>query len=195
MKAQNESIFGAGRVSITDAGNFASKNHGYLLIQFVHSAKRTTLRTKGLTTFTDEKISPSTSNIISHTENCPKRPATYDFGASSDVEEQPAPTKQQQLMRGFIQRGIEKPEKRCLPVTMKGFREHFVKGIIQDDLPYRFGEKGGMKATFEYLLPDQDKFYVPNGIMVCRDLDVLYRKMNSIINDHLQACPLTLMEG
>jgi hypothetical protein len=29
-------------------------------------------------------------------------------------------------------------------VTQRGWREHFVKGILEDDLPFSLGEKAGM---------------------------------------------------
>jgi hypothetical protein len=53
-------------------------------------------------------------------------------------------------MKDFGLRGQDNPEKK---VTRKGFHEHMVKGIVEDDLPYSLGEKRGMKLLFEYVLP------------------------------------------
>lgn len=46
-------------------------------------------------------------------------------------------------MQGFVTKGIENPEKQ---VTKKGFREYFVKGIVEDDLPYSLGQKSERKS-------------------------------------------------
>jgi hypothetical protein len=54
------------------------------------------------------------------------------------------------FMQDFMMRGYENPEK---TVMKKGFHELLVKGIVEDDLPYSFGEKSGMSKLFKYLLP------------------------------------------
>lgn len=80
-------------------------------------------------------------------------------------------------MSGFVARGRENPEKQ---VTRKGFREFFVKGIVEDDLPYTFGEGNGMSRCFTYILPKGYK--VPNRTMVRRDLHLLHDKINEKLN-------------
>jgi hypothetical protein len=47
-------------------------------------------------------------------------------------------------MKAFIQRGIDNPAKQ---VTVKGFREHLVKGIIEDDLPFTLGREAGYEEN------------------------------------------------
>ncbi len=69
------------------------------------------------------------------------------------------------VMRSFIQRGIENPAQE---VTKKGFRMHFVKGIVEDDLPFTFGEGKCMSCCFKYVLPKTCK--VPARTMVRHDL-------------------------
>ncbi|KAG0698115.1 hypothetical protein DFH29DRAFT_878244 [Suillus ampliporus] len=56
--------------------------------------------------------------------------------------ETPGPGPQRQIMRDFVQRGIEHPAKQ---LTRKTWRETLVKGIVEDDLPYSLIEKRGMK--------------------------------------------------
>jgi hypothetical protein len=53
-------------------------------------------------------------------------------------------------MKDFGVRGHDNPEK---IVTRKGFHKFMVKGIVEDDLPYSLGEKGGMSKLFKYLPP------------------------------------------
>ena len=84
-------------------------------------------------------------------------------------------------MQDFTTRGYENPEK---TVTKKGFRELLVKGIIEDDLPYSLGEKSGMSKLFKYLLPYG--FAVPSHQTVWRDLDTLYEKLSSKVDQELQ---------
>jgi len=76
------------------------------------------------------------------------------------------------MMEGFAARGTANPEK---TVTQRGFREHLVKGIIQDDLPYSLGEKPGMQKLLHYLLPRG--FTIPAHQTVRHDLD----KLNTIM--------------
>jgi len=86
-------------------------------------------------------------------------------------------------MKDFGLRGRDNPEKK---VTRKGFREHMVKGIVEDDLPYSLGEKRGMKLLFEYVLPYG--FAAPSHQTVRRDLDLLYEKLDEKINKELKVC-------
>ena len=76
-----------------------------------------------------------------------------------------------------MQRGREKPAKE---VSKRGFREEFVKAVIEDDLPYSFGEGQGMSRCFRYVLPKG--YNIPNGKMVRRDLDILHSKMEEKVN-------------
>ena len=88
---------------------------------------------------------------------------------------------QRSFMDGFSASGLQNPAK---TVTGKGFREHLVKGIIEDDLPYSLGEKEGMRKLFSYLLPRG--ISCPSHQTVRRDLDVLYDKVNEKVNHTLQ---------
>ena len=72
------------------------------------------------------------------------------------------------FMDAFSARGLANPAK---TVTRKGFHEHLVKGIIEDDLPYSFREKSGMKKLFIYLLPSN--INPPSHQTVRHDLDLL----------------------
>jgi hypothetical protein len=95
---------------------------------------------------------------------------------------------QRSFMDSFSARGLQNPAK---TVTGKGFREHLVKGIIQDDLPYSLGEKEGMKKLFDYLLPRG--ITCPSHQTVRRDLDILYDKLDEKLNKELQVrrCSVT----
>lgn len=73
----------------------------------------------------------------------------------------------------FVKRGLENPAK---TLTQKGFREYYVKAVIQEDLPYSFGDKDGIKALFEYVLPAG--FVLPSQFVVCADLDRLYNELS-----------------
>jgi len=90
---------------------------------------------------------------------------------------------QHSFMDSFAARGLQNPAKM---VTSKGFREHLVKGIIEDDLPYSFGEKLGMKKVFGYVLPRS--ISCPSHQTVRRDLDILYDKLDQKVNHVLQVC-------
>jgi hypothetical protein len=89
---------------------------------------------------------------------------------------------QRGLMDGFIARGLQNPGKP--QVTSRGFREHLVKGIIEDDHAYSLGEKPGMKKVFAYLLPRG--ISAPSHQTVRHDLDVLWEKLNTRLNKELQ---------
>jgi hypothetical protein len=84
-------------------------------------------------------------------------------------------------MQLFTARGAENPEKQ---VTKKGFREHLVKGVIEDDLPYSFGEKAGMQKLFTYVLPCG--FGLPSHQTIRRDMDLLYDELSHKINSLIQ---------
>lgn len=140
---------------------------------------------------------PGSSNFIAHSQACKSIPAAKtwarfqiqdgaetdgdrDIGAGSNSGIQA----QRTLMHEFGVRGLEYPEKN---VTRKGFREHLVKGIVEDDLPYSFGEKGGMKKLFEYVLPCG--FGTPSHQTVRQDIDLLYDQLNEKLNHTLQVSP------
>lgn len=72
-------------------------------------------------------------------------------------------------MESFNEQGLAHPAHK---VTPRGFREVFTKGVIQDDLPFTFGSKGGMKKAFNYILPKGYK--VPGATMVRRDLNLMH---------------------
>ena len=87
------------------------------------------------------------------------------------------------MMEGFVARGAANPEK---TVTQRGFREHLMKGIIQDDLPYSLGEKPVMQKLLHYLLPCG--FTIPSHQTVRRDLDKLYSILNNKLNTIMKVC-------
>lgn len=79
-------------------------------------------------------------------------------------------------MANFVQRGREKPKQE---LTKRRFREMFVKGIIEDDLPFSFGEREGMNRCFQMVLPQG--YNVPNRAMVRCDLRILYDRLDEKI--------------
>ncbi|CDO77468.1 hypothetical protein BN946_scf184902.g2 [Trametes cinnabarina] len=81
------------------------------------------------------------------------------------------------MMSNFVEEGRKSPVKE---LTRKGFREHFVKGLIEDDLPYTFGSRKGMSRCFKYILPKG--FKVPDRMMVWRDLSILHKKIRERLN-------------
>jgi hypothetical protein len=97
--------------------------------------------------------------------------------------------KQRSFIQAFAARGLENPEKQ---VTKRGFREHLVKAIIEDDLSYSLGEKPGMKKLFTYVLPRG--FAIASHQTVRRDLDLLYEQLSTKINLLMQVCPLICCE-
>jgi hypothetical protein len=122
---------------------------------------------------------------------CPSIPdvqtwAAYEARNGADVEgdHASAPSAlgaQRSFMKVFGLCGRDNPEKK---VTRKGFCEHIVKGIVEDDLPYSLGEKMGMKQLFEYVLPYG--YAVPRHQTVRHDLDILYEKLDERINKQLK---------
>jgi len=153
---------------------------------------RTTPRTAGCKRYKDEsKKTPASSNFISHSLVCSTIPkiqtwAAYEARKGEDAEDdQVGATSvlgaQRNFMQDFGLHGCDNPEKQ---VTRKGFREFMVKGIVEDDLPYSLGEKGGMSKLFEYILPHG--FAIPSHQTVRRDLDILYEKLNDKINQQLK---------
>lgn len=167
------------------------------------STFRTSPRTKGCKDYSKEKLPrPPPSNFISHLSACKHVPPDSTFeewearkqgkpgtsnGDTMSVSGGVATARiggrvgQVAMMKEFQHRAAENPEKE---VTKKGFREHFVKGVIEDDLPYTFGERRGMSRCFTYILPKGYK--VPDRKAVRRDLDVLHYEINQKINDRLQ---------
>jgi hypothetical protein len=84
------------------------------------------------------------------------------------------------FMDDFSAQGLANPMK---VVMRKGFCEHLVKGIIEDDLPYTLREKSGMKKLFVYLLPSCIK--PPSHQTIQRDLDLLYIVLDAKVNEQL----------
>jgi len=109
--------------------------------------------------------------------------SALEAGVTSGLE------KQRSFIQAFAACGVENPEKQ---VTKRGFREHLVKAIIEDDLPYSLGEKSGMKKLFTYILPRG--FAIASHQTVRRDLDTLYEQLSVKINVLMQACPLICCE-
>ena len=85
------------------------------------------------------------------------------------------------FMKDFSVCGHDNPEK---IVTRKGFHEFMVKGIVEDNLPYSLGKKGGMSKLFEYLLPRS--FAIPSHQTIQCDLDILYEKLDNKLNEQLK---------
>ena len=139
---------------------------------------------------------PPSSNFISHSLACKSVPEALTWVAyeahngaevgsnkQSDIRVSGGAEAQRALMDRFSARGLQNPAK---AVTSKGFREHLVKGIIEDDLPYSLGEKAGMSKLFEYLLPYG--MSTPSRQTIRRDLDVLYNELDEKLNRILQVC-------
>jgi hypothetical protein len=136
---------------------------------------------------------PQSSNFISHSRICKLVPvaqkwAAYEAHNGADIVETGAGESgdksvegQWTFMEHFSAWGLQNPAKE---VTSKGFRECLVKGIIEDDLPYLFGEKAGMLKLFKYLLPHG--ISTPSHQTIRRDLDVLYEKLDEKLTNQLQ---------
>lgn len=86
----------------------------------------------------------------------------------------------QGVLKAFVKRGLENPAK---TLTRKGFREYYVKAVIQEDLPYSFGNKDGIKALFEYVLPAG--FVLPSQFVVRADLDRLYNELSTKLSQKI----------
>jgi hypothetical protein len=142
------------------------------------------------------KKRPPSSNFISHLLACKSIPealtwaayearngAEVDGNGESDIKVLGGAEAQRAFMDRFKARGLQNPAK---VVTSKGFREHLVKGIIADDLPYSLGEKPGMSKLFGYLLPYG--MLTPSHQTVRRDLDLLYNELDERLNKILQVC-------
>jgi hypothetical protein len=167
---------------------------------------RCTPRTETCKKYENETIKrPGSSNFISHSSKCKSVPAEQTWeayearnGADAGVGEGDArggPSgigggleAQRSFMDNFSARGIQNPAK---VVTNKGFREHLVKGLIEDDLPYSLGEKPGMQKLFRYVLPRG--ISSPSHQTVRRDLDKLYDKVNEKVNQKLQVRSCSMM--
>jgi hypothetical protein len=145
---------------------------------------------------------PPSSNFILHADKCTHVPGekkwavisaagdageaggiVTEAGAIGDVGSDTVGglEAQRSFMDKFSARGLANPAK---VVTRKGFREHLVKGIVEDDLPYSLGEKSGMKKLFVYLLPSRIK--PPSHQTVRRDLDLLYTVLDAKVNEQLR---------
>jgi hypothetical protein len=82
---------------------------------------------------------------------------------------------QRSMMEDFSACGLANPPK---TVTQKGFREHLVMGLVEDDLPYSLGEKQGMQKLFAYLVPQG--VVVPSHQTVQRDIDLLHGSQHQV---------------
>jgi len=146
---------------------------------------------------------PGSSNFISHSSKCKSIPLELrweaykaqngaeigtgkrDAGASGVAGSTNASGLEAQhvLIDHFSAQGLQNPAK---SVTSKGFREHLVKGLIEDDLPYTLGKKPGMRKLFNYLLPCG--IPCPSHQTIRWDLNTLYKKVNQKVNHMLQMC-------
>ena len=160
-------------------------------------------RTLGCVKYEAETMKkPPSSNFISHADKCTLVPqekkwavisAGGDAGAAGGIVTSAGAIgdistdtvggleAQRSFMDNFSARGLANPAK---VVTRKGFREHLVKGIVEDDLPYSLREKSGMKKLFVYLLPSRIK--PPSHQTVQRDLDLLYTVLDGKVNEQLR---------
>jgi hypothetical protein len=90
---------------------------------------------------------------------------------------------QQAFMEKFSPQGLCNPAK---AVTSKGFQEHLVKGIIENDLPYSLGENPGMLKLFGDLLPYG--IVSPSHQTIQHELNVLYDELDEKVDKILQVC-------
>ena len=176
---------------------------------FVPRIFRCSPRTPGCVKYKDEALKrPPSSNFISHADKCTRVPQDRRWAIVSgagttggvvmgaamegDLEDASGSVggleAQRSFMDAFSAQGLANPAK---TVTRKGFREHLVKGIIEDDLPYSFGEKSGMKKLFVYLLPSN--INPPSHQTVRHDLDLLYTVLDSKVNEELRVCFYLIM--
>jgi hypothetical protein len=88
---------------------------------------------------------------------------------------------QRSMMEGFSARGLANPPK---AVTQKGFCEHLVMGLVEDDFPYSLGEKQGMQKLFAYLVPRG--ITIPSHQTVRHDIDLLHADLNAKLDKRLQ---------
>lgn len=166
------------------------------------SVVRRSPRTEGCKTYAEEKLPrPPSSNFISHLDgkknickNLPER-ASFSIWAQEQGGELPRSTTgmtaagdlvtgtpaQREMMHGFTQGGFEHPAQK---VTKKGWREHFVKAIIRDDLAFRLGEGAGMMDLLTYILPRG--YSIPSHQTVRRDLDLLYCQLDTKVDDMIE---------
>jgi hypothetical protein len=89
---------------------------------------------------------------------------------------------EQDMMQGFIQRGIDNPAK---TVTNRSYRKHLVEAIVEDDLPFSVAEKGGTLRLLDHLVPRGVNARIPHQT-VRRDLDgFLGNKLKELIKSSL----------
>lgn len=146
-------------------------------VQLRHRHFRTTPRTPGCTERSSETSRlTNTSNFVSHMKVCPHLPAGESYAAwvarGYTALEVVASKDGVRLPSGDAGDGIGIEHEKVREVTQRGFRELFVKAVLQDDLPFSFGENEGMNKVFSYILPDG--ITVPHKNMVRRDLDLLH---------------------
>jgi hypothetical protein len=149
---------------------------------------RRSSRTDGCKNYADETISrPVSTNFTSHTNLCKGRPASEDFGAEKkggqvvlNVDE-PASgiAGQRKLILDFTQKGIQNPQQLY---TKTLFRERFVKAVIRDDLPFRFGEGKGIIDLFK-IFPEKPD--LPSHQTVRRNLDMLHASISTSITNEI----------
>lgn len=144
---------------------------------------RTSPRTPQLRDYSKEILPrPKSSNFTSHLrpETCriPEEALFENFGKQMPTSSEPVLpavgyVAQRKIMLDFTARGRTNPARKF---TKEGFRTAFVKGVIQDGLPFTFGEGQGMKKLFGYSLPEVS---LPKRMTVRRDLDTLYMALQS----------------
>lgn len=136
------------------------------------------------------------SNIISHpASDCKHVPSESTFEAWQRAEilrksgvavSTPTPDgpteRQRQVMVQWGARAIENPQRE--EVTQKTFRERYVKALVEDDLPFGFGHKGGMKKLFHFVLPKE--ITVPSASTVSRDLVRLWTAVDANLTKEIR---------
>ncbi|KAG8939615.1 hypothetical protein FRC04_006117 [Tulasnella sp. 424] len=138
---------------------------------------------------------PKSSNFISHLKQ-PTCPIPEEFSFKNRGKEQPETSgsagplagyvAQRKMILDFTVQGKIAPAQKF---TKEGFRTAFIKGVVEDGLPFTFGEGRGMKKLFEYSLPEVS---LPNHMSVRRELDVLYTALQSELwarLKSLKSCP------
>ena len=162
------------------------------MLETSHRKFRTSPCTPSCKNYENEILKrPPSSNFISHSESCRsillgKTWEAYQnpdgaLGEVATVAQGSGLVAQRSMMEDFSARGLANPAK---TVTQKGFREHLVMGLVEDDLPYSLGEKQGMRKLFAYLVPQG--VVVPSHQTVRRDIDLLHVDLNTKLNERLQ---------
>lgn len=171
--------------------------HPHSVLKAVRSPStvRSVPRSKGITNYRDETMTPTSSNFTSHARKCKRQPASWSYDSWQKHEEDEVTEavqsltpmeKQQVMMKQFGEKGLQRPR---VEFTVTGFHERLTMAVVEDGLPFVFTEGRGIRRVFAYSLPRDRRVSLQSHQTVGRQVGVLYDALRERLRAKIKVPP------